>query len=55
MMDGKSLPLALGVIRDVEAPTYDASLTAQVEQVKSAKGFNSLREMILAGDTWTVE
>lgn len=55
MMDGKSLPLALGVIRDVEAPTYDASLTAQVEQVKSAKGFKSLREMILAGDTWTVE
>ncbi len=28
MMDGKELPLAIGVIRDVEAPSYDEALTA---------------------------
>ncbi|MDE6094067.1 MAG: 2-oxoacid:ferredoxin oxidoreductase subunit beta [Muribaculaceae bacterium] len=55
MMDGESLPLAIGVIRDVEAPTYDASLTAQVEEVRGRKNFGSLRDMILAGETWTVE
>ncbi len=55
MMDGESLPLALGVIRDVDAPTYDTSLQEQVEAVKAKKGFSSLRDMILAGDTWTVE
>ena len=55
MMDGESLPLAVGVIRDYDAPTYDASLTEQVEAVKAKKGFKSLRDMILAGDTWTVE
>ena len=54
MMDGYELPLAVGVIRDVEAPTYDAAVTEQVETVKAKKGFNSLRDMILAGETWTV-
>ena len=55
MMDGYELPLALGVIRDVEAPTYDAEVAAQVEDVKARKGFSGLRELLLAGDTWTVE
>lgn len=55
MMDGKSLPLALGIIRDVDAPTYDESVSAQVDEVRAAKGFTSLRDMILAGDTWEVK
>ena len=55
MMDGYELPLALGVIRDVEAPTYEAEVAAQVEDVKARKGFSGLRELLLAGDTWTVE
>lgn len=55
MMDGDRLPLAVGVIRDTAAPTYDESVAAQVEEVRSRKGFNSLRDMILAGETWTVE
>lgn len=55
MMDGHDLPLAIGVIRDVDAPTYDAEVAAQVEQVRERKGFHSLREMILAGDTWEVK
>ena len=55
MMDGHELPLAVGVIRDVEAPTYDTAVSQQVDEVKARKGFASLRDMILAGDTWTVE
>lgn len=55
MMDGKELPLAIGVIRDVEAPAYDAEVNRQVEEVRALKGFTVLRDMILAGDTWTVE
>lgn len=55
LMDGTDLPLALGVIRDVAAPAYNEALEAQVEEVRSKKGFNSLRDMILAGETWTVE
>ncbi len=55
LMDGTDLPLALGVIRDVECPVYNEALEAQVEEVKSKKGYGSLRDMILAGETWTVE
>ena len=55
MMDGKELPLAIGVIRDVEAPAYDAEVNRQVEEVRARKGFTVLRDMILAGDTWTVK
>lgn len=55
MMDGETLPLAIGVIRDVAAPTYDEGVSQQVEEVRARKGFDSLRSMILAGETWTVE
>lgn len=55
MMDGIDLPLAIGVIRDVDAPAYDAEVSAQVAEVRAKKGFSALRDMILAGDTWTVE
>lgn len=55
MMDGYSLPLAIGVIRDVEGLTYDAEVEKQVEEVKAKKGFNSLKEMILAGEAWEVK
>lgn len=55
MMDGETLPLAIGIIRDVEAPTYDEGVSQQVEEVRAKKGFSTLRDMILAGETWTVE
>ncbi len=55
MMDGHELPLAIGVIRDVEAPVYNEELDLQVEKVKAAHGFDSLRSMILAGETWEVK
>lgn len=55
MMDGHELPVALGVIRDVDAPNYTDELTRQVEDVKSKKNFKSLREYILSGDTWEVK
>ncbi len=55
MMDGDRLPLAVGVIRDVDAPTYNDGVSMQIEEVRARKGFDSLREMILAGETWTVE
>ena len=55
MMDGHELPLAIGVIRDVEAPVYDQEVAKQVEEVTSKKSYKTLREMILAGETWEVK
>jgi 2-oxoglutarate ferredoxin oxidoreductase subunit beta len=55
MMDGHSLPLAIGVIRDVEAPVYNEEVEKQVAEVRAKKNFKNLREMILAGETWEVK
>ena len=55
MMDGESLPLAVGVIRDVTSTTYNDGVTQQVAEVRARKGFDSLRSMILAGETWEVK
>lgn len=55
MMDGHELPLAIGVIRDVDAPVYDAEVKRQVEEVKQKKGFSCLRDFLLCGETWEVK
>ena len=55
MMDGHELPLAIGIIRDVEGLTYNDEIDKQVETVRAKKGFATLRDMVLAGETWTVE
>lgn len=56
MMDGETLPLAIGVIRDADALSYEEEVAHQVEMVKSKKGFKNLRDMILStSETWTVE
>jgi len=55
LMDGHDLPLALGVIRDVEGPSYETDVEAQVKEVRGKKGFTSLRDMIMkTAETWTV-
>ncbi|MBJ2183981.1 MAG: 2-oxoacid:ferredoxin oxidoreductase subunit beta [Muribaculaceae bacterium] len=55
MMDGIDLPLAVGVIRDVDAPTYTETLEEQIREVRAHKGHASLRDMVLAGNTWEVK
>ena len=55
MMDGHTLPLAIGVIRDVEAPVYNEEIEQQVADVRARKGYTCLRDMLLAGDTWEVK
>lgn len=54
MMDGTVLPMALGVIRDVDVLTYEAEVSRQVEEVRAKHAFDSLRSMLLSRDTWTV-
>ena len=55
MMDGHELPLALGVIRDYEAPTYEAEVARQTREVKEKKNFTSLRDMIVkTHETWEI-
>ena len=56
MMDGTNgFPIALGVIRDVEAPTYDDCVTAQIEEVKSQKKYHNFAELLETNDIWEVK
>ena len=55
MGNGDGFPIALGVIRDVEAPTYDDSVTAQIEEVKAVKKYHNFSELLETNDIWEVK
>ena len=55
MMDGHEFPLALGVIRSVDAPVYDLEVEKQIESVRTRKKERSLREFLLSGETWEIK
>ena len=55
MMEGPDFPVALGVIRDVEAPTYDDGVTQQIEEVKQQKKYHTFAELLETNDIWTIE
>ena len=56
MMNGDELPLAIGVIRDVDALSYETEIKHQVKEVVGKKNYSGLRDMILrTAETWTVE
>lgn len=55
MMEGPDFPIALGVIRDVEGPTYDESVTAQIEEVKAKKPYHTFAELLETNDIWTIK
>lgn len=48
-------PVALGVIRDVKAPTYDTSMTEQVEEVTRQSKIHNVDALLHSGDTWEVK
>ena len=52
MGNGDGFPIALGVIRDVDAPTYDDSVVAQIEEVKAAKKYHNFAELLETNDIW---
>ncbi len=54
MMEGPDFPIALGVIRDVDAPTYDDCVTQQIEEVKGKKPYHSFAELLETNDIWTI-
>ena len=47
-------PTPFGVFRDVERPVYDDLMAEQIAVAKEKRGAGDLRELLLAGDTWTI-
>lgn len=55
LMEGPDFPIALGVIRDVEAISYDEAVEAQIEEVKNKKKYHTFEELLLTNETWEVK
>ena len=55
MGENDGFPIALGVIRDVEAPTYNEAVEAQIEDVKAKKPYHSFAELLETNDIWEVK
>ena len=55
MGDGDGFPIALGVIRDVEAPTYNDAVTAQLAEVSAQKKYHNFAELLETNDIWEVK
>ena len=54
MMEGPDFPIALGVIRDVPAPTYDDALHEQIADVSAKKKYHNFAELLETNDIWEV-
>lgn len=55
MMGGEDMPVALGVIRDVDAPTYDEAVHQQIEEVRAKNPIRSLHDYLMSGEIWEVK
>ena len=54
-MEGPDFPIALGVIRDVEAPTYNDAVYEQLDEVSGMKKYHNFQELLMTNDIWEVK
>src|SRR5262249_8694757 len=47
-------PTPCGGFRDVERPVYDELMADQIATAKEKRGEGDLRELLQAGDSWTI-
>ena len=55
MSPEQGFPIALGVIRDVAAPTYDQAVHEQLSQVSQQKKYHNFMELLETNETWEVK
>jgi 2-oxoglutarate ferredoxin oxidoreductase subunit beta len=53
-MNYPEFPVPLGVFRQIERPTYESGIMAQIEEARRVRGAGKLRDLYTAADTWTV-
>ena len=53
-MKAPELPVALGVIKDVEDTTYDENVEQQFQEVKAGAKVHNVDELLHSGSTWEV-
>ncbi|MEQ8349205.1 MAG: 2-oxoacid:ferredoxin oxidoreductase subunit beta [Sneathiellaceae bacterium] len=53
-MEPPHMPVAMGVLYDSPAPTYEAAVTGQVQAAMEKKPNATINELLHSGHTWTV-
>lgn len=48
-------PMALGVIRQVRAKTFDEAVVMEAEQVRQSARYHSMDELLRSGETWEIK
>ena len=48
-------PVALGVIRDVDEPTYNNEVARQVKEVQESSKIKCMDDLLNSGETWVIE
>lgn len=54
-MEGPEFPLALGVIRNVEAINYDQAVVDQIQRVQSNSKVKSFNDLMMSGNVWEIK
>lgn len=54
-MMGGDLPIAMGVIRDVQTPVYDQGVKAQIEELQAKDPTRTLHDLLMQGAVWQVK
>ncbi|MBE7442493.1 MAG: 2-oxoacid:ferredoxin oxidoreductase subunit beta [Flavobacteriales bacterium] len=47
-------PIAMGVIRNADAPVFDHGFTAQIEQQKASSKYETIDDLFVSGNTFTI-
>ena len=55
MGNNDGFPVALGFIRDVEAPTYDQAVHHQIDEVNAKKPYHNFAQLLETNDIWEVK
>lgn len=53
-MMGGDLPVALGVIREVDAPVYDQEVEKQIAEIQAKNPIRKLQDFLMSGEIWEV-
>jgi len=54
-MHAPEFPLPLGILRDVELPSYECEVQTQVEAIIAKKGKGDMKKLLMSGETWQVK
>jgi 2-oxoglutarate/2-oxoacid ferredoxin oxidoreductase subunit beta len=52
LMEGPDMPIAVGVIRDVEAETYDTAIESQIAEIQAKSKIKTFDDLIATCEQW---